>query len=187
VPAHSKNVVDEFCKLCSTAYWSWYLRKYLFDDESNKKYLQHHFFLGFFGRLCDISQHHWLLQLAKLHDPSVQSGQINLTINYMIEYGGWDAATRDELVGLKEEMETLSKPTRIARNKILSHNDLAAILDGEALGNFNAGDDIRYFDDLQRFTNILCENTKGESCLFDNLVKTTSKYLCITSKEWFRV
>jgi hypothetical protein len=171
MPAHSDKVVDEFCKLCSTAYWSWYLRKYLFDDESNKKYLEHRFFLSFFGRLCDINQHHWLLQLAKLHDPAVQGGQINLTIDYVVEYGGWDTSTIDELVKLKEEMETLSKPTRIARNKILSHNDLASILDGGSLGGFNADDDIKYFDDLLSFANIVCEKTKGEICLFDDLIK----------------
>jgi hypothetical protein len=170
-PAHSEKIVEEFCKLCSTAYWSWYLRKYLFDDESNKKYLEHRVFLSLFGRLCDINQHHWLLQLAKLHDPAVQSGQINLTINYMIEYGGWEAAAKDELTRLKEEMEMLSKPTRIARNKIISHNDLAAILDGGPLGGFNAGDDIKYFDDLLRFANIVYEKTKGEICLFDDTVK----------------
>jgi hypothetical protein len=62
---------------------------------------------------------------------------------------------------LKEEMETLSKPPRTARNKILSHNDLAAILDGGPLASFKAGDDIKYFKDLLRFANIVHENTKG--------------------------
>jgi len=89
----------------------------------------------------------------------------------MIEYGGWEAVTRDELVKLKDEMEILSKPTRIARNKILSHNDLASILDGVPLEGFNADDDIKYFDDLLRFANIVYEKTKGEICLFDDNVK----------------
>ncbi len=169
--AHSKKIIEEFCKLCSTAYGSWYLRKYLFDNDSYKKYLQHRFFLSFFGRFCDINQEHWILQLVKLHDPSVQSGRINLTLTYMLEFGDWDKIVFLELQNLKDEMDLLSNSLRTARNKILSHNDLATILAGNYLGEFEDGKDVKYFNDLNQFATIIHEQVIGGPCVFDDTVK----------------
>ena len=164
-PALSETVIKNFCELCSTAYVSWYIRKCLFHEQNNPdfKYLQHHFFETFFRRLCNITQEHWILQIAKLHDPAIQGKRINLTIKYVTDYGNWDTATATTLKELKEKMESLLfKPTGPARNKLIAHNDLISILADEPLGKFEVGEDDQYFEHLQKFAEIVHHKVCGE-------------------------
>jgi hypothetical protein len=44
-----------------------------------------------------------MLQIAKLHDSAVVSGRISFTLDYMVEYGGWDDVTRERLVRIKAD------------------------------------------------------------------------------------
>ena len=169
--ALSSKVVKEFCELCNRAHVSWSIRKHFFDENPDVKYLKTSRYESLFFNLSEIIQEHWLLQLAKLHDPAVQGGQINLTINYIIEYGNWEASIESELKRLRNEMLILNAPIRIARNKILSHNDLASILNGGSLGRFNVGDDIKYFACLQDFANLIYDKTVGGPWPFDDLVQ----------------
>jgi len=171
----SNKVIEEFRKLCDWAYVSWSMRKSLFDENPDSKYLKNPRYSGVIEHLSAIMQEHWLLQLAKLHDPAIQSKATNLSIAYIIEYGCWDSNTDNELKRLQKEMEQFYRPNQqnkenkqieTARNKILSHNDLTSILAGDDLGTFQAGDDIKYFKCLQDFVNLIYEKTIGGSYLF---------------------
>lgn len=171
MPALNSVVIIEFCNLCNDAYTSWQTRKYLFDLNPDLAEFQQPHYEHFFARLADISQKYWLHQLAKLHDPAVQSGQINLTINYVTEYGQWDDETATTLKALQNKMLALATPLKTARNKLLSHNDLASILKAEPLGAFAPGEDVEYFDNLKRFANIVHEKVVGSFFPFDDFVR----------------
>jgi hypothetical protein len=172
--AHSKQVVDEFCNLCDWLMQIWQLRKYLFDENPEEAALKDPRHEHFFYRLQVVLQENWLLRLAKLHDPAVQggaNGHINLSINYMIEYGQWVPKTKDELLALRDKMTGVAKPIRDARNKILSHNDLAVILSHEVLGGFDPGQGEAYFQLLCEFASVVRQAALGEPFVYDDLVK----------------
>ena len=81
-------------------------------------------------RLSIISQEYALLQLRKLHDKAVMNGNITLGIDYVLTYGGWSDSVRPRLEVLEKELGKFAKKLLDARNKILSHNDLATIVAG---------------------------------------------------------
>lgn len=172
--SHSNAVVDKFCELCDWLHQTWQTKKYLFDKNPDFDNLKQPHYAHFFHRLSVILQEYSFQQLAKLHDPALQGGQnghINLSIDYMIEYGQWNTKTQATLVDLKNKMMTLAKPIKEARNKILSHNDLTVILQSKELGVFAPGEDEAYFDCLHQFASIMKEAVDGGPFVYNNLVK----------------
>ena len=69
-------------------------------------------------------------------------------------------------------MERLAIPVKDARNKILSHNDLAVLLSSSELGSFDPGEDETYFRALLQFASLVSEKVLGEPFVHDDLVKT---------------
>jgi hypothetical protein len=169
--AHSKEVIERFCQLCDWLLQTWQMRKYLFDENPDVAALKNPRHDAFFYRLQEVLQEHWLHQLAKLHDPPVQSGHINLSLDYIIEYGHWDGETKSTLINLKSQLALLAKPLRDARNKVLSHNDLATLLDGSALGEFDVGADERYFETLRDFASVVRQAALSEPFVYDDMVR----------------
>ena len=163
--AHSKQIIDKFGVLCGRLMQIWQMRKYLFDDNSNRSALFEPRNGIFFVNIQEVLQESWLHQLAKLHDPAVQGGakgHINLSIDYMIEYGHWKPEVKVALNDLKTKMEVLAKPIRDARNKILAHNDLAVLLAEQELGGFDPGEDETYFLNLREFAHLVRTTALGE-------------------------
>ncbi|HEY0307832.1 MAG TPA: hypothetical protein VGB94_06715 [Acidobacteriaceae bacterium] len=171
--AFSPLIVEEFCKLCDWTHEVWLHHRELFDNNPRAEELNKASFTGAeFRRLAIISQEYSILQIAKLHDPAVSFGNITLTIDYMVTYGGWSKTVLDRLRGLQEKLDTFAKPLREARHKILSHNDLAAIVAGNTLGAFPNGEDVKYFETLKEFVNVVHDEVLEGTCLlFDTLVK----------------
>jgi hypothetical protein len=169
--AHNKEVIDLFCQLCDWLMQIWQMRKFLFDENPDVGALKTARHQAFFYRLQEVLQEHWLHQLVKLHDPAVQSGHINLSLEYIIEYGQWEAETEVRLVTLKSRLDMLAKPLRDARNRILSHNDLATLLAGSALGTFDPDADERYFEALRDFASVVREAALGEPFVYDDMVR----------------
>jgi hypothetical protein len=101
------GIVTKFRDLCVWLHETWLLRKYLFDKNPDLSILQQPCNEHFFCRLHTILQEYWLIQLAKLHNPAVQNNRVNLTLDYIIEYGNWDAETLRELKQLQKTMTAL--------------------------------------------------------------------------------
>ena len=157
--ALSNEIVAEFCSLCNLAYQSWRLHKLLIDDNPHYDAMRRGKCGSFLERLSKITQEYALLQLVKLHDPAVQKNSINLTLEYVITYGGWDEETSSQLKELHTKLDSLAKKIRTARHKFLSHNDLDSILSNAVLGEFEKGADNEYYKALQKFVNIVHINT----------------------------
>jgi hypothetical protein len=169
--------IQEFCKLCNWAYEAWATHRVLFNDNTEADNLKASHYGEPLGRLSIITQEYALLQISKLHDPAVQRDRINLSLEYVIKFGGWDKDTVTKLYKLYHDLEALAKKLRGVRNKILSHNDLAAILDASCLGEFEQGADIQYFESLQEFVNVVHEKTIGGIFPFNDLARGDAEIL----------
>lgn len=169
--ALSASVVVEFCKLCGWAYEAWLNHRELFDRTPRAAELQKSWAGNALARLSVISQEYALLQVVKLHDRAVVSGNVTLGIDYIVTYGGWSDSVRAHLETLATELNAFASRLRDARNKSLSHNDLATIVAGATLGAFANGADDEYFKVLQEFVNTVHEQVVGGPWPFNDLVK----------------
>jgi hypothetical protein len=169
------KVVEKFCKICNWAYESWTTRQTIFDNNPNRDQLEKSLGSESLSRISTITQEYVLFQIIKLHDPAVQKGDINLTFEYIINYGGWDQETVLILNDLFSKLDKLAQYIRPARNKILSHNDLKSILDDVPLGVFPQGKDIEYFRILQEFVNVVHDKSVGDPYVFNDLAKSDAQ------------
>jgi hypothetical protein len=169
--ALSASVVRDFCMLCDKAHEYWLNHLELFDNNPRNTELMESIARDEWVRLSIISQEYGLLQIIKLHDKAVMNGNITLGIEYVLAYGGWSASVRHRLEALAKELRDFAKQLQGARNKILSHNDLATIAADATLGDFAEGACEKYFKDLQDFVNTVHDEVIGGPWQFDDLVK----------------
>jgi len=161
---HSPIVVEKFYDLCNRAYRDWRIHKILFVDNPRKKELETSVAGHGLEQFSILSQESILLQIAKLHDPAVQKDRINLGIDYMVKFGGWEKSINTKLQDLQaklKEHELKMLKIRPARNRYLSHNDLETILSGEVLGAFDDGEDDKHFKALQEFVDVVHNSVIG--------------------------
>ena len=149
----SKEVALEFCNTCNWAYESWLTHRNLFDDNTDiednlgqAKYFSH--------RLSVMTQEYTLLQITKLHDPAIMKNSLNLTLEYILRFGGWNKNT-DEVGSLKLDLDELYHKIKKSRNKVIAHNDLETIMRKDHHGEFAKDLDTKYFEKLQEFVNIV--------------------------------
>ncbi|MCC6502407.1 MAG: hypothetical protein IT362_04635 [Deltaproteobacteria bacterium] len=158
--ALGRTITLEFCKLCGWAHNVWVIHR-TFEDNLDAEVVKRLKCPYVVSDLSIITLEYCLLQIAKLHDNAVQNGNKNLTISYVLEFGGWDEKTRSELCMLASKLEKLRQKIKPARNKILSHNDLETILNDTLHGKFCKDADIEYFNTLQEFVNVIHDKEFG--------------------------
>jgi len=162
--AINRVVADKLFEVCNWTHETWVLHRTLFDDNPGIENLGAGRHVYFLNQLNHVLQEYWLQQLAKLHDPAVMSGRINLSLSYIVEYGGWEPPVYDRLRVLKEKLDALYDQIRPARNRILAHNDLATLLGTEALGGFPKDADVEYFRVLHEFITAVFKVVTGSIC-----------------------
>ena len=169
--ALSVSDVVNFCKLCDWAHEVWLNHLELFDNNPRATELLKSFAGEELERLRKISHEYSLLQIVKLHDKAVTFGNVTLGIDYVLIYGDWPISVRFRLTELAQKLNGLASQLKVARNKLLSHNDLVAIVPGATLGQFVKGADEEYFKALQELVNTVHEQVIGGPWPFDDLVK----------------
>ena len=174
----SPDIIEKFCIICNWAYESWITRRAIFDNNQDVDKLMKSECGAFFSRLSEVTQEYALLQLIKLHDPAVMGNGINLTFEYVINFGGWDQETVLKLQSILSQLDQLKQSIKPARNKVICHNDLKAIIDDLPLGEFDKDKDVEYFNALQEFVNIVYDKAKGEPYPFNDLAKTDAEIFC---------
>lgn len=163
----SSDVAKQFCELCNWAYECWVTHRRLFDENvkaettiARAKY--------FTSRLSFITQEYSLLQICKLHDPAIQKSAVNITIDYIVRFGDWGADI-SQINQHALRLAALFDKLKSARNKVLAHNDLEAIMGAAALGEFPEGLDKEYFAALQELVNTVHEKWLGGPYPFNDL------------------
>jgi len=180
--ALSASVIEEFCSLCNRTHELWLNHLELFDKNPRLTELMESIASCEMKRLSVISQEYSLLQVIKLHDKAVLNGNITLGIDYVLTYGGWSDSVHGRLEELAKELNGFASQLRCARNKILSHYDLATILAGAPLGMFADGADKKYFEALQEFVNIVHDQVVGVPYPFSTNVINDIAYFLRTIK-----
>jgi hypothetical protein len=180
--AHSEIVVGKFCEICQAAYDAWRTHRVLFHRNPREAELIKSPAGKALIRLSIITQEYFLHQVSKLHDPAVQKDQVNLGIDYIVKFGGWDEMVKAKLRALQKQLEEVPKKIRPARNKILSHNDLETYLNEPTLGAFPDEADTEYFKALEEFVNIVHENAIGTPWQFSRNVDAESELLLSSLK-----
>lgn len=165
----SPSVAKQFCEQCNWAYECWITHKHLFDDnvktEATIARAKH-----FTSRLSVITQEYSLLQICKLHDPAIQKNASNLTIDYIIQFGDWGVHT-NKINQHALRLTALFDKLKSARNKLLAHNDLKAIMSATTLGAFPEGLDHEYFVALQELVNTVHEKWLDGPYPFNDLAR----------------
>lgn len=175
----SPRLVREFCAMCNWAFYVYQMHDALFDKASEKKLAGSAAGAGL-GRLSLVSQYVVQLELAKLHDPAASGRDVTLGIDFVVRFGGWPAATRTQLEKIAQELTDFYEAksaggrkskagVRVARNRVICHNDLEALASGETLGGFSEADGARYFANLQKLVNLLWREVAGRDFPFDTL------------------
>jgi hypothetical protein len=152
--------VRAFCVACSWVHEVWSLHRTFQDElqiDEGLRY-RHGYFLE---RLSVITQQYVLLQICKLHDPAVQYGHVNLSVDLVVTRGDWGKDTRAKLDQLRVNLNDFHQEVAPARRKILAHNDRDTALAGRCLGAFPSGKDEAYFRQLQEFVNLVHEEAIG--------------------------
>ncbi len=181
--ALSASVIVAFCTLCSRAHELWLNHLELFDNNPRLTELMNSAAKAELVRLSIMSQEYSLLQIVKLHDKAVINVNVTLGIDFVLKYGGWSDSVRLRLEELKKQLDDFTdKELRGARNKILSHYDLATIVSDATLGTFADGDDEKYFKALQEFVNIVHDQVVRGPYPFNKLVKNDIAYFLRTIK-----
>lgn len=166
------TIAKRFCELCNDAYEAWQTRRSLFDDNPGVDALMKSSHVGpFMEDLADTMQKFSLLLLCRLHDAAVTSGKVTLTLAYVMNYGGWTDAVSDRLRPIYRRLNEFAGLLRGVRNQVLAHNDLAALIANEPLGDFKKDADIAYFGALQEFVDIVHEAAVGGPFPFRDTVK----------------
>ncbi len=106
----------------------------------------------FTSRLSVITQEYSLLQICKLHDPAIQNNSANITIDYIVRFGDWGPNV-EQIEGSVRHLKSLFEKLKPARNKLLVHNALEALMQAAPLGEFPAGLDDEYYSALQELVN----------------------------------
>jgi hypothetical protein len=163
------DVAIKFCSLCNWVYETWVTHKLLFDkNKTPERNIEKAVY--FTSRLSTITQEYSLQQIAKLHDPAKQGNSLNLTIDYMVQFGEWGERT-DEINRIHHKLLKLWERLKPARNKALAHNDLETLMADAALGAFPEGADEEYFAALQDLVNEVHEKWVGGPYPFNDLAQ----------------
>lgn len=178
--ALSNDLIEEFCELCNWAFQVWVTHRVLFDDNPRAAELQKSQGAPALKRLNTICHEYSLLQIAKLHDPAISFGRPTLGIDYIVNYGGWSEQMLIKLKRLAEQLNKFERKLRKARNKVLSHNDLDAVMSYSRLGSFEKNDDAKYFQKLQEFVDLVHDEVIGGPWPFDDRVRRdTTALICM--------
>ena len=173
-----KEVAREFCTACNWAFYCCTYHRALFHSNPREEELAHTAAGHALGRLSLITHEYGLLQILKLHDKPKLGKSTNLGIAYVIERGGWSASTRSKLESLQKQLNAFGKDVLgAARNKAICHNDLDAILAGDPFGGFPDGDDLKYFEALQAFVNIVWLEIANADFPFDEAGRPAGRAL----------
>ncbi len=167
-----KAIVEKFCRACNWVYQAWLIQKVLFEESPGAEALKRNTDCGYLlESLNVITQEYALQQMAKLHDPAQQGHNKNLSLDCIIRQTGWEPTTETRLADLKKKLDDLAAPILVARNKVLSHNDLETHVEGRVHGAFEAGNDYLYFELLREFACLIHQEVIGTVFVFDELLR----------------
>jgi hypothetical protein len=151
----AEQILDEFCTICEQVWMDHELYVSLCEADQDTMDLCNSIAPMFFADLTRILIEHQFLQFSKVTDPARTGKKFNLTTNYILKELTWPHEIRRELQTMNERLMAFRTHIEIARSKRIAHVDVSTQLERiEPLGEFPAGADKLFLQDLQNFINI---------------------------------
>jgi hypothetical protein len=119
----------------------------------------------FFGDLNHIIICHVILEACKITDPANYGRKNeNLTVAFLLQHYDFsaNAETSRRLNELHDRLLAFTDRIRPARNKLISHIDRSAVLEGIALGAATKAAWRDFWSDLQELVSLMCQHVLGE-------------------------
>jgi hypothetical protein len=151
----TKVDIKKFCEICDDVHHCWLFHKKLFEDNPRKAILEKSHAGPALHHLSVISQEYVLLQIIKLHDEPKGTNKATLSIKYILNFKDLDKELKKELDEIQFKLKEFAENIYPARNKLIAHNDLLTSRTNSCMGEFPSGDDIRYFEALHKFVNLI--------------------------------
>ena len=123
----------------------------------------------FFGDLGWIFRESIILQVCKLTDPGVDGrGNENLTVKFLAANADFSSDPMDaaELQVREQSIQKFRSQLKSARDKIISHSDRKAILNGRPLGGTQPDAWMNFWLDLQVFVRLLWKHYVGDDGMY---------------------
>jgi hypothetical protein len=155
-----RSDVDQFCGLVEGLKEKHSIGAELLDNRQTRSLMEqtaNAFFRIVTGTLID----QFLLEVAKLSDPSSTGGNQNLTIESILETVDWPPDVLSELKGLIQPVRRFRGYIKKARNKLLAHSDKKTIRSGRTLGAFPPGEDKKVMDALEEMCQLMHKASFG--------------------------
>jgi hypothetical protein len=146
-----RNLIRSFQEVC---YWNYGIRCALkvMCGYSYKR-IDYHMY-----RVIMSMKEYWILQVCKLFDKKYTFGdknKPNLVLDYVIDEVPWPTEVKANLQRLKREMQPFADHLKDARDRVVAHHDLKALVEqkDEWFGRHATDDEIRFYDLLLDFLN----------------------------------
>ena len=155
-----KSDAQAFCDACQWAYECWVTHANFFDALFQGSEISCRDFVDTpsgrcLGRLNEISREYVILQIAKLHDPANQGRNANLSVDYFVNQCAWSEEDKSRIEQIVTKLEQFASHIRVARDKIIVHNDRSISVKNELLGDFPLGMDELYFQALGELASLI--------------------------------
>jgi hypothetical protein len=182
--ADPKTVLNEFYKLCVEARCDFDLYRSLFEEDAKQTELCVNYAPYFFNDINRIIIRTLVLHFCKLTDPAGGGSKTNITTNYILQMQSWPADAEERLTEFNASLMRFRAKIEPARSKRIAHTDLHSQIEQlEAMGKFNKGEDVQFFQDLQRFFDVAYRHVFNERAPAIVAAASTDTYRVIRAIE----
>jgi AbiU2 len=158
------SILREFYNLCVEARSDFDLYRTMFeaDPEGTKRCVDYApYFFNDFGRIITRTL---VLHVCRLTDPAKSLGQPNLTTNYILQELPWPDPVKARLAQFNDLLMAFRTQLNPARNKRVAHIDLHSQINRlDAMGQFDKGEDAKFFANLQSFYDVAHRHVHGDT------------------------
>lgn len=158
---NAQDIVKRFCDQCVMLRVAYNEYCILYETSEARRDLLNEVAKNFFHDLQEILIQYILLNICKLTDPPHPRQSDNLTVVYILELVGTEAAKKLALDELSEKIHSFRIYIRDARHKIIAHLDKDTALSKGFLGAFPREANDAFWRDLQEFVNRVYDHYFG--------------------------
>ena len=163
----SQELIDAFRAFREQAIWVVHCKNInfaLFEGGEGREAMLLSVAGAFFQDLSFFLQEHWIALCGRLTDPPESSGFANLSSQKLLQLAQQDKVSSLEIESLASDLLDYRKKIRLARNKLVAHNDLKTHLANAPLAGHHKADVERFVISLNQFCDEL-GNAIGEGPL----------------------
>jgi len=152
-----KDEIEAMANFCVHLRSVWRHHEILYDEGDLRRLLLHRVAPTFFSDLHQVLIEQLVSQICRLTDPPVTLGKANLTIDYVLREADFTGAPEElaRALAVRDRIQSFRAKILPARNKLISHLDLDAVMAGKPLGPASTTEWAQFWDDLEEFIHVV--------------------------------